>query len=159
MFKAERIKKTYDLRFIAPPEKVFPLLCPVREYEWIDGWNCEMIYSESGFAEKDCVFTTRHPGEKEKTVWYMIEQDSENYKAGFLRVTPGSHAVKMQIRLKDNHDGGTDASFAYTCTALSGEGNLAIGHYVEQVLENTTAWLEKSMNNYLRTGQILKRQP
>ena len=42
----------------APVEKVFPLLCPVREYEWIDGWSCRLVHSESGFAEKGAIFTT-----------------------------------------------------------------------------------------------------
>ena len=26
----------------ASPEQVFPLLCPVREYDWIAVWQCEM---------------------------------------------------------------------------------------------------------------------
>ena len=39
----------------APPEVVFPLLCPVREYEWLEDWTCEMVFSESGVAEEDCV--------------------------------------------------------------------------------------------------------
>lgn len=42
------------------PEKVLPLLCPIREYEWIEIWECEMIHSNSGYAELDCVFKTRH---------------------------------------------------------------------------------------------------
>ena len=38
--------------------KVFPLLCPVREADWIDGWNPVLVLTQSGFAEQDCVFIT-----------------------------------------------------------------------------------------------------
>ena len=40
-----------ELHFDAPPDRVFPLLCPVREYDWIDGWECRMVYAETGVAE------------------------------------------------------------------------------------------------------------
>jgi hypothetical protein len=36
----------------APVEQVFPLLCPVRECDWLEGWNCTLLHSGSGLAEK-----------------------------------------------------------------------------------------------------------
>ena len=30
----------------APVEDVFPLLGPIREYDWIPGWEADMIWSE-----------------------------------------------------------------------------------------------------------------
>jgi hypothetical protein len=42
----------------APPETVFPLLCPVREAEWVPEWKFKTIYSQSGVAEDGCVFLT-----------------------------------------------------------------------------------------------------
>jgi hypothetical protein len=47
----------------AAPERVFPLLCPVREYDWIEEWTCKVLHSESGVAELDCVFRTLFDGE------------------------------------------------------------------------------------------------
>ena len=44
-FTARRIIHTYRQTIDATPEKVFPLLCPVREAEWLDGWQYAMIYS------------------------------------------------------------------------------------------------------------------
>ena len=35
-FKAERVVKSYTMHLGAPPAEVFPLLCPVRETEWIE---------------------------------------------------------------------------------------------------------------------------
>lgn len=46
-----RTIRTHTIVLEAAPEGVFPLLCPVREYDWIEPWRCRMIYSQSGFAE------------------------------------------------------------------------------------------------------------
>ncbi len=27
------------------PENVFPHLCPIKEYEWIEPWCCTLIYA------------------------------------------------------------------------------------------------------------------
>ena len=61
-FEAKRIVREYTMRIDASPDRVFPLLCPRREYEWIPDWKSDIVFSESGFAERDCVFTTVLPG-------------------------------------------------------------------------------------------------
>lgn len=43
-FTAKRITRTYGQTINASPEQVFPLICPVRETEWLDGWRYRMIY-------------------------------------------------------------------------------------------------------------------
>jgi hypothetical protein len=73
-FTANRVVKEYVHEVHARPEKVFPLLCPVREYEWIEGWNCDMLYSESGVAEDNCVFRTHLPDRGEAT-WVVSKYD------------------------------------------------------------------------------------
>lgn len=35
----KRVRHSYTQSLIAPPGKVFPLLCPVREKEWVSDWN------------------------------------------------------------------------------------------------------------------------
>ena len=57
-FQATRVTHEYSQTNDAPPEKVFPLLCPVREEEWVPGWQGRVIYSQSGVAESSCVFAT-----------------------------------------------------------------------------------------------------
>ena len=56
--KGERFERKARFMVPAPAAEVFPLLCPVREYEWIPDWRCRMVYSKSGVAERDAVFTT-----------------------------------------------------------------------------------------------------
>ena len=67
-------------------EEVFPLLCPVREADWIEGWEYEMIYSESGLAELNCVFQTPFD-EHQKTTWQITQYDREQFKLEFVRLS------------------------------------------------------------------------
>ncbi|MGI9537489.1 MAG: hypothetical protein ACR2PB_10480, partial [Desulfocapsaceae bacterium] len=65
----DRFNRVYQTQLNSTPEKVFPLLCPVREYEWIPQWQCEMIYSRSGVAELGCVFSTDFKDSFGREVW------------------------------------------------------------------------------------------
>ncbi|MCI0541884.1 MAG: hypothetical protein L0Z50_42350, partial [Verrucomicrobiales bacterium] len=56
--KPKRASHSYRQRLAASPAKVFPLLCPVREAEWANGWMPGRVISSSGVAERDCVFLT-----------------------------------------------------------------------------------------------------
>ncbi len=56
--KPNRVSWCYTQHLDAPPELVFPLLCPVRETEWVIDWKPKVVFSESGLAEADCVFIT-----------------------------------------------------------------------------------------------------
>jgi hypothetical protein len=49
-FEARRVSCEYTQTNDASPEIVFPLLCPVREAEWVPDWKYRMIYSQSGVA-------------------------------------------------------------------------------------------------------------
>ena len=67
-FAARRVSHEYTQTNDAPPEKVFPLLCPVREADWVPGWQYRLIYSDSGCAEDGCVFATPNDTGPE-TIW------------------------------------------------------------------------------------------
>src|SRR5208283_1284485 len=57
--KGEQFDYKREIMLHSTKDKVFPLLCPVREYEWFNDWKCTMVYSESGVAENNCVFYTK----------------------------------------------------------------------------------------------------
>lgn len=155
-FKAKRVTRTYMQKILAPPEVVFPLFCPVREADWLDGWDYELIYSESGYAEEGCVFKSRHPGEPE-TLWLITKHDKENYQIEFARITPGLKLGKVSIQLKDNWDGTTRAGITYTFTALSQAGNAFIDSFTEERFIESMIWWEKSMNYYLKNATRLTK--
>lgn len=153
-FQAKRISKTYRQINSATPDKVFPLLCPVLEKEWIDGWEYEMIYSVSGVAEKGCVFQTPSPGNV-KTTWYTTRYKPEQFIIEFVRITPGEMAVRIYIRLSDNKNGTTAADITYEYTPLSETGNTWIKKESGTVFNANMAYWEKAINHYLQTGQKL----
>jgi hypothetical protein len=87
-----RIVRSYTQRIEARAETVFPLLCPVREGEWLEGWNdqVEMVHSDSGVAEEGCVFRTRVPGRPE-TIWTVTRHDPVERVVEFFRLTTFRH--------------------------------------------------------------------
>ena len=156
-FAAKQVTRSYIQQIDYPPDAVFPLLCPVREAEWLDGWDYELIYSASGYAEKGCVFVSRHVGEPD-TIWLITEHDSENYRVEFARVTPESRVAKVEIGLRENVDGTTSADISYVVTALNEEGNRFVECYTEGGFREGMQWWERSMNHYLKSGEKLRRE-
>ncbi len=156
-FKAKRVTYRYVQKNLAPPNRVFPLLCPVREKEWLDGWDYEMVYSESGVAEEGCIFRTINPGEPEST-WVVTRHDKESYRVEFVRITPGSRVVQIHISLKEGHDGATKTHIRYTYTGITEEGNSFVDNYTKEQFHNMMVWWEKSINHFLTSGQKLKQK-
>lgn len=151
-FKAKRIKQVQSQRFVGPPDKVFPLLCPIREYEWIDPWKCEMLHSGSGVAEKHCVFRTRFDGNSTDDVW-VISRHEPNSMIEFVRFN-ALWVMILSIVLADNGDGTTTARNEQILTGLTAEGN--------QILDRiSTAFAfelkmgEAMLNHFLTTGKKL----
>ena len=155
-FLAERLTRRYTQTIDAPPERVFALLCPVREAEWLDGWRYTMIRSESGLAEAGAVFTT--PGHDEPdTVWIVTTHDPARHIVEFVRFTHQSRVCVLRIVVRPRDPAGSFVDVAYTYTATSPAGNAFIGRHTENAfLEAVTFW-ERSMNHYLATGERLKK--
>jgi hypothetical protein len=155
-FEPKRITRTYCQTINATPQNVFPLLCPVREAEWLDGWNYRMIYSRSGLVEEGAVFSTSHPGEAD-TIWMVVHHDPKNYRVDFARFTPKSKTCLLKIAVRPKEMQQSLVDISYTYTAIASEGNEFIDHFTEAAfLEAVTFW-EKSMNFYLETGKMLKK--
>ncbi|RPJ56702.1 MAG: hypothetical protein EHM23_22825 [Acidobacteria bacterium] len=106
----------------AQPEEVFPLLCPVREYEWLEGWKCEMIYSESGVAEANCIFETKFRGES--ATWAVSRYEPPK-RIEFVVVTPQIQVCRLDISLEPSEKG-TRLRWVRIFTGLSDRGNETI---------------------------------
>ena len=137
-------------------DEVFLLLCPVREKDWLDGWDYRMIYSQSGLAEKDCVFATSHHG-KYETIWHITQYDRPNHKIEFLRVTPSENVVRINIDLEEIDTEQTNTKISYQYTSLSEEVNRFIEADLEKSFLKSMDWWEKAINHYLINGEMLKQ--
>lgn len=154
----DRIVRTATQRIEAPPAVVFPLICPVREADWLDGWadGFELIYSDSGLAEKDCVFRTVAEGEPEM-IWTISRHDPERGVVEFVRVLAGLVATTLRVGIADNGDGTSEVEITYVITPVSEDGaRFAAARYEPEQLSQAIRWWEDSMNHYLRTGECLR---
>ena len=152
--QAKRIVRECTQHLQAVPSQVFPLLCPVREYEWIEHWTCKMIYSDSGVAEDNCIFTTDVPDDGSEKVW-VVSHYEPNQEIQFVIVNDRIVA-RYSITLTDNGDGTTTAVWKQIITALNESGNQTLEHLTETVYAQKIRILETMLNHFLTTGEMLK---
>jgi hypothetical protein len=155
--QCERTIRSYTQRIDASPAEVFPLLCPVREAEWLEGFHSDMIFSESGVAEDGCVFRTQIPGDPE-TIWMIVHHDRQEGLVEFVRVTTGLVATRLRILVAGNGDDTTSVHVTYTFTPISEEGAAFVrNNHEEAAFRKSMEWWEKSMNHFIKTGRMLRK--
>jgi len=118
----DRMVINHTQTFQVRPDKVFPLLCPTTEFDWIDGWHCEMIYSQSLYQEYNAIFKTNYFNFDE--VW-VVSHFEPNRIIEFTRVSENL-SIKVDVRLCDNLDGTTTGNWIINATALTEAGNEAL---------------------------------
>ncbi len=153
--KARRSVKAYTQTIPAAPDEIFLLLCPVQEKAWLDGWDYEMVYSQSGYAEDGCVFTT-HDGSRE-TVWVVTHHDPENHEIRFSRITAGLAATTLVVRVDSVDDGPSKVHIQYTHTSLGDQGDAFLETITDEVFNQIMRFWEASMTHYLATGEKLSK--
>ena len=155
-FIAKRITRSYQQKINAASPTVFSLLCPVREAEWLCGWDYKLIYSKSGVAEEGCVFTSHQEGEKD-TIWLITKRDADNKEIEFARITPESRIAKLNISVEDAEYGTSLVNITYVITALNESGNTYLEDLTEAKFNEYMEFWEKSMNHFIETGKQLAR--
>ena len=159
-FNSSRVVHEYTQTNPASPDRVFPLLCPVREADWLPGWQYRLIYSDSGVAELGCVFTTSNPPASvshnsvaTETTWIVAEYDPSAFRIAFVWFDPGSIITEIRIQLTPDERGATRTHIRYRYTGLSPEGNRELEHCDQKWFEAKMQNWETTMNHYLRTGK------
>ena len=152
-FQGKRFVSEHIMRLTAKPEAVFPLLCPKRELEWIDGWNYEMIYSVSGFAELGCTFKTNFPPEGE--AYWSMTKCLPPTEAEYVRFIAGLAIIRLHIKLTEL-DSGSQAVWEWTCTGITEHGNDFIAAPAEDQAKHSALRMEMSLNHFFQTGEKLK---
>lgn len=148
---------TADLTFTGRPAAVFPLLCPVREYDWIPGWTCEMIYSDSGYAELGCVFRTRSwyagPGGVPAIETWAVSRYEPNRSIGFVRMIDGIWVSTLDLRLAPSGEG-TRCLATRMFTALTPAGAERLADLDEDVERSRLEGIAAGVSHYLTTGRM-----
>ena len=124
-----RATRTYTQRLVAEPAAVFPLLCPVREADWIEGWDPPLVISSSGVAEPDCVFTTAvQPND---AVWYITRHEPAAGFVEMVKITSQVTACRLTIQLRPAPEE-CEADVAYSHTSLGPLGDEFIPSFTEE---------------------------
>ena len=150
-----RVAYTYTQTLDGTPAEVLPLLCPVREAEWVPGWAPRLVLSDSGVAEADCVFTTPDAaaGPGAEAIWTVLTHDTAAGTVEMLKVTPGFLVIRLTIALRPRVEGGCLADVTYRYTALGAAGEAYVRQRsAEAYVEFMREW-EAALNAHLRAAR------
>jgi hypothetical protein len=141
------------IKFHGSPEMVFPFLCPTREYEWIDWWTCNLLYSNSGYAEELCVFQTNMiPFGNETWVCSRYEPSKLIQYTRFNEKVFIRNTFSLVAEEKD----WTTWNLEFIFTALNEEGDKIISGMSAQAIDDTGNELKKRLNYFLENKRMLK---
>ena len=148
-FRARRIARRKVFEVAGPPGMVFPLLCPVREREWLEGWKADVVYSDSGVAEENAVFTSENPllGD---AVYVVSRHQPPRGRIQFTVFYPGTCVQKLEIELQPVGEGGTRLDWSRLFTGLSPRGNALIDQITEEVFEAQTFGIAQSLERHCK---------
>lgn len=149
-FRAKAVAYHHTGKVSAAPEAVFPLLCPIREYEWIEGWKCELIHSVSGVAEEGCIFKTSFADPLNPMTWVCSRYEPPR-RIQYVGMVPGEVVMRLDIAV-DPAEGGTRLSWTRAYTGLSESGNERVGYWKPE----WDGGLTEKIEYFLKTGKALK---
>ncbi len=139
----------------ADPDAIFPLLCPVREYEWIHDWRCELVHTTSGLVEPGCVFVTSYAPEG-RTVWVTTRHDPAARAVEFVRVSAETLVTRMALRVAPR-GAGSRLHIQYTLVALDGAGQAIVDRARATGLPHAeiARAIARRLEHFLSTGAML----
>lgn len=155
--KPNRVSYSYQQKINGAVKDIMPLYCPVKEMEWCEYWSPQVVYSNSGLVEEDCIFI--EPNDDTDIIWIVTEYNVEAGHVEMIYYEPGIAITKMEIQTQPTTKKTTSATVTYTKTSIGDKGDKVLkGLSQEKYNTMMMAW-EKAMNYYLKTGKMLKGLP
>ena len=154
-FKPERIERTATFTINEKIENVFPLFGPIREMEWADGWNPEIIYRshDQVLVEEHMIFQTNGQLDEGKYTWVITTFQPKNYlieytvstveRIWFIKAHCASAGDKTQVNV------------TYSYTGLTDLGNQRNAKALKRMFADDLKDWEAAINYYLKTGKVL----
>jgi hypothetical protein len=158
--RVNRVMASHNEIIKGSPGKIFALLCPVQEYKWIDKWDCEIIYSDSGGVENNCIFKEHKTGpvlfESDiPTYWTVSYYDQTNYKVQFVLMSDNIAITKINVEIKDIGAHNLSVSLVMIITAMCEEANNKIHKSTQNKANMYLKVLGKSLKHYCESGEML----
>jgi hypothetical protein len=149
-----------DLLIFGQITNVFPLLCPVIEYKWINGWKCKLIHFPNGKVEKDCVFCEIMTAPflmgniAGKTKWTVILFDPINNKIHF-RLDNKLSTSYLKIELNHNEIDKTECFMEFNYKPITKKGDRFINQGGETKIRFFISALGAMLKTYCESGEML----
>ena len=155
IIKPNRVVHSFTQNLEGSPEAVFQMMCPLREADWIVGWDPSLVVSLSGLAEEDCVFTTS--AKPADAIWYVTTYDKKARFIEMIKITPGVTACRITISIRPNSQG-CQAEITYAHTSLGPSGDEFVRSFTAEFYEKFMQDWESRVNHYLRFGTALGQE-
>ena len=160
-FQSKRTVSHHVEKIKASPEQIFPLLCPIQEYKWIDGWQCEMVYSDGGAIENNCIFKEEKTSPilfdlSVPTYWVVSLYMPEEYRIQFILLMGTMATAKIDVEVQDLGGTVSSVTWTFTITSLNDEANKIIGAATEQKAKLLLTILGRSLKHYCETEKLFR---
>ena len=148
------------IKIAAPVHEVFPLVCPVREYEWIREWKCKLIHCPNGKNEKDVVFKEKMSSPflmgpfGGKTTWTTLLHDTTDYRIHFRwdnKISSSLYKIEMFPTGKDT----TKCVLDLVLNIKNEKGMKTINDNTKYKIEFLIAGLGSMLKYYCESGNML----
>lgn len=106
-----------------------------------------MIYSDSGVAEENCVFTTEFGSH---SVWNVDRYEPPS-RIEFTVVSP-DQVIRLNLTLQRSPGGGTVLTWRRMFTGLTDAGNA----HIDDWNTDRDRRLTEALNYFLKTGKVLR---
>lgn len=146
-----RVRFTHTQVYRAALGDVFPLLCPVREYDYLPQWQCRIVRLDSGLIEEGGVFTTEDGGD----VW-VVATCVPNQSILFIRVNAW-RTMSYSIDVQPAPPGEVRLRWEQVITGLNPEGNQRVEALREGDFRQMLDGMQALLQHYLDTG-AMRRQ-
>ncbi len=148
------VSRTATIRLNGPLATVFPLFGAVREKDWAEGWDPQLVYSTTGLLDEHMVFRTRteYPEEESDKTWVVSKLDTERALVEYT-VFSSARLYWITVRCRENDEGrGTLAEVTYTFTALTEAGEALIRKAARDMYARDLEDWDADINRYLSAG-------
>jgi hypothetical protein len=146
--------QAYTRRFDAPAAVVYEQLCPTREADWMDGWVADLIYTESGYSEPDCVLSTPDTNLLGAGLWMITETRCPTFHS-FVVFRDDGVVGHCTIELRANPNESCDTRWRLVFTATTEDAN-AIVEAMPDVDPTFEIVVLESLAHFLQTGRRME---
>ncbi len=134
------------------PAQVFPLLCPVRETDWIPDWDPKLVVSNSGLMERDCIFIEAEGSSD--AIWVVTGYEPERWLE-IYRTVPEATVSRFSIAIEPEPEGHTRATITYAHTAIGAAGEPVVDEFTAQSFAEFMQHFAAAIQHYLTTGRMI----